>query len=136
MARYSQVIGPAADFIIPISPLTIPGMTINRFWDDGELLIAYTIQRLNASAVLQTAILTILIDNSPLTPHNPFWDVPAGGAGNIAGTGIFPITSAYHRVSIFIQGSGDPADIIFAQGTTLTVIQLPLWDSPSGIITL
>ncbi len=136
MARYSQIIGPAADFSVGGGFGTIPGFTITRFWDDGELLILAGAWYSRGAALGRTWELRAMVD---ALQQNHLWlaqFAENGQSSSISLSGIVPITQGLHTISLEASGDAAANDFIVAQGTHLTVIQLPLWDDTTGLITL
>lgn len=128
MARYSRRSGPAANFELTAVAQTIPGMTIERFYDDGELLVMATMRYFNGTAGVGIFLPRILIDGIVYPPVSSREDTPSGFNSTHTFAHIFPITRGRHLIELQGIGSAAAGDHVVFDSAVLTVIQLPLWD--------
>lgn len=132
MARYSSRRGPNPAFDLLVTEETIPGLTITRHWDEGELLILGQASINNNSAADRNYYIAIRVDGAGAGSaygliHN------ANGEG-LACHACLKITKGEHTISLNAKGTGNPIERINIGAATLTVIQLPIWDQDTDII--
>ena len=133
MARYNRASGPPADFELTGSFQDITGLSITRNWDDGELFIAFVAQVNNTTLITVFTEVRVLIDGVVQNLLDISTFTLAGQFNTLAASTIIPINQGPHTIKL--QGFGDAVvgDLLFANFTSLSVIQLPLWDSDKGI---
>ncbi len=134
MARYSRRTGPPVDFAPPGVNTPIPGCSVTRFFDDGELLIAWTVSNLNTSGVTRDMDVNILLDGvNPTTASQNNTCVPTG-RHDFGGAMIVPVTEGQHTIDLAATADTHPLFVIPAGNAVLSLIQLPLWDSDADIL--
>jgi hypothetical protein len=136
MARYSRVQGPIADFDVGGSLAQIPGIAINRFWDDGELLILFSSTYTNASGAAALPFWRLFLDAIAISGNYVAPSIPNGGIYTMTGHLFTTLAQGPHAIALQAAGAAAANDFITANATQLTVIQLPLWDDPANLITL
>lgn len=134
--RYSRRRGPAAIFELTAPFTLITGLTISRYWDEGELLISFHARTLNVCGFLSTFQLCPYLDGVAILAAPPAKDIPNGSDGSLSATILQPITQGPHTIQLFASGNAAPGDIIPIQYAELVVVQLGVWDSDRDIITL
>jgi len=136
MARYSARTGPTANFELTAPFVTIPGFTITRSWDHGELFIAFGMTILNGTAAGFSHGARVLLDDQVVGPDNWVQRSSAGFQIVISGSLMTTIAAGAHLIELQADGAAAAGDVVQAGRCTLTVIQLPLWDTDVDIITL
>lgn len=133
MARYSRRSGPSVAFELTASLVLVPGMTITRFFDAGELLIAYNTRIDNGTVGDVDFVADIVIDGVSVQTNPPQHRIPAGGLGQLGNTFIASIDAGEHTIELRAGGAAAVGDNIPSDSTFLSVIQLPLWDQATDI---
>jgi len=133
MARYSQKRGPAAAQELTGTFVVVSGLTINRFFDRGELLIVGGFKVENSSATLAGIGMQIQVDGINIFAADRATTVPPGGIGLISGWTIQAINEGTHSIEVRGRGETVSGDVVVANSGLISVIQLPLWDSEEDI---
>lgn len=139
MARMSQRIGPTADYSFVQANVQelIPGMTITRFFDEGELLILYTSNLENGGVPEASFRLRARVDGqSPALDvfHARASRVMQGQAVALSGAYIKRIASGIHTIQLTCEVDVVPDTTARESRSSLVVIQLPQWDSAADVL--
>lgn len=134
MARISRRSGPVVDFELTNTLTLIPGFTITRSFDDGELLIAFSSTIDNATGALADSTVQVHIDGQDIGPFTQFENIPNGQRITHAATFIHPIAAGTHTIELRARGMAAVGDTVQDLRTYLTVIQLPRWDAEDDIL--
>jgi len=135
--RYSRRRGPTANFECALGYQLITGMSITRFWDEGELLISGMASYNQAAGATSQFGLAIVLDAVTVLPQTPpTQTVLLGQTASLALKILQPIAQGQHTIQLWATGLAAAGDVIFAQSAELIVIQLPLWDATTDILTL
>ena len=137
MARYSQRLGPAAPFELTASMQTITGLSITRFFDNGELLISYYAQLFNSTVIDPDGFYQVTLDGAVI-PASQLNRVMWGNSTftDVCKTFLHSISAGVHTLAFQAQGTAAAGETIAANNALLTIVQLPLWDQDDDIITL
>lgn len=133
MPRYSRRLGPAANFELLATPQAVPGLSITRQWDEGELLILARVLILNGTAGTIGISFAILIDGVQIPQDVAQGQITAGNPSAFSDHALIPISGGIHTIHLVCTGSAVAGDVVLANGAILTVIQLPQWDQPDDI---
>lgn len=127
--RISSIIGPPlVDFYPPALMTPIPGLTIRRFFDNGPLLICFSVDCHNEGlAETQIAILVGLDGIAVATFRDIRFVKPAYTAG-LNAANIIPITQGQHTLELLAYCETPPNIYITSDSSRFSVIQLPSWD--------
>ena len=136
MARYSRIRGPASTFELTAADQLVPGFSITRHWDDGELLIIVASQYFNGTAAAISPFLTVFLDGAALIPNFGAGSVPAAASNTLVGYFLQPVTAGQHTLQLHATGGAAAGDLLLMASTEFTVIQLPSWDQEAELITL
>lgn len=138
MPRYSRVRGPTVNFELPAVRADVPGMAIERYWDDGELLILYGANCSNQSspAAEVTFQMALQLDGVDVPGAGLTDTVPSTDQRNPSKALLHPIAAGVHQLSIQAAGVAQGGDRILAGSCYLIVIQLPLWDDAGNLVDL
>lgn len=133
MARYSRRTGPPTNFTLNAPSTLIPGLTLTRFFDHGEILIMA--QALAKNTIAQTAniLMTTELNGVELLPTQVFVRPPADTLITLTSHILIAITKGTHTIRLTAAGQFTPTGHILAGRATLTVIQLPQWDTDADI---
>lgn len=139
MARISQRLGPSVDYFFVQAGVQepIPGLTITRFFDEGELLVLYACTVNNENVAETEFRLKPRVDGQSLAGDSFMGmaeRVPQGEAVTISGSFIKSIAAGVHTIALFCQASNVPNARVLDLRTVLTVIQLPQWDQPTDVL--
>lgn len=134
MARYSRRRGPPADFELTTAPQLIPGLTLTRFFDDGELLVSYGIQIRNASGGTRAIRPQLRLDGTNIYLGIIDEVVQSGTRIYITESIILPIVIGQHTIEVFCAGTDVVGDVASIDACHLTVIQLPHWDQSTDVL--
>jgi len=133
MARYSRRSGPPANFELTATPTLITGLTLTRFFDEGELLISAQVEVGNATGVTITPFITVTVDGVTIPGIRGAPNIATGFRGAATLTTIVPIAAGMHTINVLGQGDAIAGDTAVANLAQLTVIQLPQWDQDTDI---
>ncbi len=136
MARYSRIRGPSVSFELPAAVVLIPGMSITRQFDQGELLILYTARADNLTAAPTNFQLQLFLDGAATITPILLAQVPLGNSATLSGSALQPIDEGLHTIDLRAQGDAAVGDLVAARSAELIIIQLPLWDQAANLITL
>lgn len=134
MARISRRRGPTANFELTATPTTLPGFTISRYFDDGELLIAFTITIDNTAASPITPNVNINLDGTSIIPGNFLDTLQAASRRTVSRILLEPITAGVHTIELQVSNGATAGELVLANTAELLVIQLPQWDSATDIL--
>jgi len=134
MARISRRIGPPANFEITGVDQLVPGMAVTRHFDDGEVLVLGQMQVLNGTAISRDPAIELSVDGviDPNIFGQP--NIPAGAAATCHLEAVIPISQGVHTIAMACIGTNTLGDVVFADHSVWTVIQLPQWDSEADIL--
>lgn len=133
MARYSRRLGPAANYELIGTATPIPGMSITRDWDDGELLLIARETILNGTGAQIGASFAFRVDGVQVPADVAQGTIPAGVPGTITDAQLITITKGTHTIDMISAGSAAAGDVVLQNGVSFIVIQLPLWDQDADI---
>jgi len=136
MARYSRREGPTAPFEITATLTAIPGISITRYYDEGELLILAQAAIDQEQATTTEYRVDVFVDGVSITSPAHLTQLGATAEETLTRIHLHPVTQGEHTIDLRIRGSGNVGDTVPAGGATLIVLQLPLWDSEADIIAL
>jgi len=134
--RYSRRRGPAANYDCTAAFTLIPGLTISRYWDEGEILICTRAAIFNNAGGAGLFSISPYLDGVAILPAPPLFNIPNASNANISATLLQALTQGPHTLALYVLGLAPPGDIVLAQNAELIVIQLGVWDSDRDIITL
>lgn len=136
MARYSRRRGPEFDFALSTAPTRVPGMTITRFFDEGELLILAHARIREDAALANQVLLIPVLDGARLYQATHASSLVASGNLTMALTFLSPIAAGIHTLELQASVIAATAAALLADSAELVAIQLPSWDSDADITTL
>lgn len=134
MARYSRRTGPTVAFELTGAIAQIPGFQITRTWDEGELLILWAANVINATAGVVNANIFPVSEGLTVPVAPAVSAIPAGQRVHMSGHALLRVTGGTFGIGLFALGSAAAGDTIEADSAILTVIQLPVWDSDADIL--
>lgn len=133
MARYSRRTGPAGLFGVPTPFTLIPGLTLTRFYDAGELFISYRSSFRSPGPTTPDAELAPFIDGIQAVVPAPKITIGAGTEMIIADAILITVAEGVHTIGLF-AGKAPPGGVFIDVGMAqLSVIQFPLWDSDEDV---
>ncbi len=133
MARYSRRRGPASDHEIADGFNVVSGLSVERFFDAGELLVFVSAQYHNGTGNVQSPDFDVFVDGVALHPIPFEHDIASGDAIPLGGTWLVPVDRGVHTIDFRVDGDSVTGDIMRQDGSELVVVQLPLWDSDEDI---
>ncbi len=136
MARYNSITGPAGNLELTGVLTPVPGMRASRTYDDGELLILAHVNGLNTTAAQIQVIIEIQLDGAAIAALRQSVHVLAGLLWQCAAAVITSIAEGPHTIVMLASGDAAVGDFLLGSRCGLTIIQLPVWDAETGIITL
>lgn len=128
MARWASRSGPPANFPIPVTPTTIPGMVISDNYDPGPLLVLVHVRVINPPPGGGVTTLAVTLDGVDQPGSGGARLMPANSEETITPVSLIPITPGPHTLELLISGPGTANHDVLANRTLFAVIQLPLWD--------
>jgi len=136
MARWNTIRGPAANFELTAALTTIPGFEVTRPFDTGPILIAYNCQIRNTSGASARVGTSIQFDGALIIPLDCDADVPNTAYIKLHGIFLQPPAPGEHTIRLQAYGMAAPSDYIIADRSSLTIIEIPLWDQLDSLIIL
>lgn len=134
MARWNRIRGPALIFSPPATPATIPGMVITDFFGEGPLFVAWKATHLNQALINLDPDIYVAIDGVRMEATVDSGTTSANTTHTRSmGCLLLPIPGT-HTITLDIFANGDPGEAILADTCVLSVIELPLWDTPATIL--
>lgn len=133
MTRYSRRSGPAADFALGVTMQTVPGLSITRYYDNGELAILARAEVFNATAGVVNLELALFLDGTIINPTARVLALPANQSQFLHPDDLLPITEGQHTIELRAASSVGANTRVVQASARLIVIQLPLWDSDADI---
>jgi len=133
MARYSRRRGPAADLALTLAGVEVTALTITRFFDEGELLLLFRCGIGNGTAGPITFRARLQIDGVNVSTLPPRNTIAAFLSGFLADAILAPVTAGIHTIRVMVEGSDIAGDILEQDTASLSVIQLPLWDTDADV---
>lgn len=134
MARYSRRRGPPDNLGLSAAYAEISELTITRFFDDGELLVAWRVVHLNGAAVAGLFEDDLQVDGISVTTVAPGRTIPSAHFGTLSDTILVPVTAGPHTIKLRARSSAGAGTTVEANGSHLTVVQLPQWDAPGDLL--
>lgn len=136
MARYSRIIGPALDYTVTAVETVIPGFSVTREWDDGELLLLVSSRIAGSVLSSERMQLRPRIDLDPATALNYILDTETTLDTTFAFATLLQMTAGRHTIDLTAVRVDPVAFTIRGGRTELILIQLPLWDSVANLVVL
>lgn len=134
MARYSRRRGPVANFALTTTDQLIPGLTVTRAFDNGELLILAHARFDTDSGVTNPNRLSIYINGVQET--HPFIEhhVQALQRAMLSLHHIVPTSRGTHTIDLRASSRTPAGDVLIRNTAELVVIQLPRWDQEDDLL--
>lgn len=133
MARISRRTGPTVGFAIPEVFTLIPGLSVTRLFDDGELLILISALPDNGGVSASDFQIRATVDGQALTPGRFSTQLLPGENPTVTGFYLHPINAGIHTINLECLEDVNTGSTILADLSTLIVIQLPTWDQADDL---
>lgn len=139
MSRSIRIRGPAGPFDVPdlLSPFaTIPGFTVTRSFDDGDLVILLSIYTSNGAAGGDRLTIAVRIDGTRIPIGAPDHFVPGSQVNIITLNYAQPLAAGTHTIDVQVQGGLGTALNIPNGRTELIILQTGPLSPADDFITL
>ncbi|MFQ5986640.1 MAG: hypothetical protein ACE5KQ_04720 [Thermoplasmata archaeon] len=112
----------------------IPGLTVTRFFDAGELWASGSFSVFNATGAPSNFEGMILLDGAEVLSNRPSTSVPNNSFGHFSFGLILPISRGVHTIALAARGRAPVGDTVDLNSGVFTVIQLPRWDQEDDLL--
>jgi len=132
MARYNQLQGPPANLALTATAQTIGGLSVNRNFDGGPILLIAQVNFQNADANPDYHYVGFTLDGVAVLQDRYGW-IPAALFAGLTVITIITPPQGPHTITVTARNTGAaPNSIVLAAVNRITLIQLPIWDDPAN----
>lgn len=133
MARYNRQKGPPVDTATTNVNTPIPGLTLTRWFDNGEALVLYNSGVLAGAAIPTNVVTQLFLDGTNVLSMQDNRVPTANIQHTHHAHDFLPLTEGFHTFEVQIAHNGANALTIMANRSALAVVQLPVWDQAANV---